>query len=346
MSSSFSGIFVLLFIVALSDFIKLLPVSTLTGVLFMVVLSTFQWKTFVILRYGRLSDSVAILLVTLIAVFFNLAIAIGIGIVFSALVHAWDSGAHVDADITIKENMMVTDPQSGEETTVVVKYVHVKGAIFFSSTRKFVNLFDVAHDPPWIILDFQDALIVDHSAVAAIQGICHRFEQAGKHVVLQNVATKSQGRLHRTGDHKALRRNKEWAATHNEMVDLETADGGGDGSASNGLDEMMLLRKQDNGLVVALPSGGAAPVQAGSTDEQHGSATEEEEEEQHDPSIPHPPQPVLILHPHHVDEYQVGDTLSHLPMFHGPVTTDDDLEEEVEILLQHQGVVDIHEKDE
>jgi len=101
-SSTSSGLFMLLFVIALSGFIELLPVSTLTGVLFMVVLSTFQWKTFEILRYGRLSDSGVVVLVTLIAVFFNLAVAIAAGIVFSALVHAWDSGEHVDADITYK----------------------------------------------------------------------------------------------------------------------------------------------------------------------------------------------------------------------------------------------------
>ena len=58
-SSTMSGVFMLLFTLVLSPFINLLPISTLTGVLFMVVLSTFQWKTFVILRYGRLSGKSA-----------------------------------------------------------------------------------------------------------------------------------------------------------------------------------------------------------------------------------------------------------------------------------------------
>jgi len=213
-SSTMSGIFMLLFIVALSGFIKLLPVSTLTGVLFMVVLSTFQWKTFVILRYGRLSDSIAIVLVTVIAVFFNLAVAIGVGIVFSALVHAWDSGSHVDADIAIKEMKV-----NGETKTV--KYVHVRGTLFFSSTRKFVNMFSVAKDPDCIVLDLKDALVIDHSAVAAIQGIAHRFEQADKEVLLVNVTSKSHKRLHRTGDHKALKRQM---TNSSDIVDVPIGD--------------------------------------------------------------------------------------------------------------------------
>jgi len=191
-SSTMSGVFMLLFTLVLSPFINLLPIATLTGVLFIVVISTFQWKTFIILRYGRVSDSVSILLVTIVAVFTNLAIAIAAGIVLSALVHAWDSGAHVAADVQQKDMIINGKRING------VKYVHVRGAIFFSSTRKFVNMFRIAEDPDTIILDFKDALIVDHSAVAAIQGLTHRYALAGKLVVLSNIQPKCVGRMHRT----------------------------------------------------------------------------------------------------------------------------------------------------
>lgn len=189
----------LLFTLILSPFINLLPIATLTGVLFIVVLSTFQWKTFVILRYGRLSDSAAIVLVTVVAVFTNLAIAIAAGIILSALVHAWDSGAHVEADVVMKD-MIINGKRVND-----VKYVHVRGAIFFSSTRKFVNMFNIGEDPDTVILDFKDALIIDHSAVAAIQGLTHRYGLAGKHVIILNTQAKCVGRMQRThGDHNKL----------------------------------------------------------------------------------------------------------------------------------------------
>jgi len=189
----------LLFTLILSPFINLLPIATLTGVLFIVVLSTFQWKTFVILRYGRLSDSAAIVLVTVVAVITNLAIAIAAGIILSALVHAWDSGAHVEADVEMKDMIINGKQVDG------VKYVHIRGAIFFSSTRKFVNMFHIADDPDTMILDFKDALIIDHSAVAAIQGLTHRYSLAGKHVIIMNIQPKCVGRMQRThGDHDKL----------------------------------------------------------------------------------------------------------------------------------------------
>ncbi len=159
--------------------------------------STFQWKTFTILRYGRLSDSLVILIVTLVAIFVNLAVAIGAGIVFSALVYAWDSGT-IAADMAVKAMII-----NGEEC--LAKYVHVKGAIFFSSTRDFIALFSVSEDPHTVVIDFKDALIIDHSAVAAIEGIVHRFAQAGKRVFLVNLPKKCHGRLQRTGDHNMIK---------------------------------------------------------------------------------------------------------------------------------------------
>ena len=198
-SSTMSGVFMLLFTLILSPFINLLPIATLTGVLFIVVLSTFQWKTFVILRYGRFSDSAAIVLVTVVAVFTNLAIAIAAGIILSALVHAWDSGAHVETDVVIKD-MIVNGKRVND-----VKYVHVRGSIFFSSTRKFVNMFTIAEDPKTVVLDFKDALIIDHSAVAAIQGLSHRYALAGKRIIIMNVQSKCVGRMQRThGDNDRL----------------------------------------------------------------------------------------------------------------------------------------------
>lgn len=215
-SSTMSGVFMLLFTLVLSPFINLLPIATLTGVLFIVVISTFQWKTFVILRYGRFSDSVAIVLVTVVAVFTNLAIAIAAGIILSALVHAWDSGAHVDADVQIKDMIINGKQMSG------VKYVHVRGAIFFSSTRKFVNMFHISEDPDTIILDFKDALIIDHSAVAAIQGLTHRYGLAGKLVILSNIKSKCSGRMHRThGDRAKLQEQMSHSIQDVEDQDLK-----------------------------------------------------------------------------------------------------------------------------
>lgn len=297
-SSTSSGIFMLLFVIALSGFIEMLPVATLTGVLFMVVLSTFQWKTFMILRYGRLTDSAAILLVTLIAVFFNLAIAIAVGIVFSALVHAWDSGKHVKADVELHKRMIINGLECDE-----VKYVKIRGAIFFSSARNFVNLFDVAADPDTIVIDLKDAVIIDHSAVAAIQGVTHRFDKVGKRVLLVNLPTKCHGRLHRThGDHDMLRRQITAAS---DVRKSEISSGDEESSPTT--------------------SASVGETTAASASEQPGDETG---------LSPH------TAPPQRIDEVTIGETLNHLHMFDVPV---DSVDHEMEVLLEEQGKVSIRE---
>lgn len=308
-SSTMSGIFMLLFIVALSPFIELLPVATLTGVLFMVVLSTFQWKTFNILRYGRLSDSGVIVLVTLIAVFFNLAVAIAAGIVFSALVNAWDSGSHIDADVEVKPMLVKRSGHvfedekgaehandAGDEEVVMVKYVHVKGSIFFGSARHFINMFSVTNDPQTIVIDFKDALILDHSAVAAIGGITHRFAKVGKRVLLINLPHKSHGRLHRTGDHSILKKQ-------------------------------IILHKDE---LVSVEQGSKATASA--VDDTHGEVAEEKKTESIHSSYLGDGGPV--------DEYHAPKDLQDLQMFKAGAKS---VDEEIDHLEDVQGTFEVHE---
>lgn len=247
-SSVFSGIFILLFVVLLSKPIELLPIATLTGVLFMVVLSTFQWSTFGILLRGRKSDSLVILIVTIVAVLTNLAIAIIAGVACSALTQAWDAGNLVTGVVTYS-----TMQVNGEQTKV--KHCRIQGSLFFGSTRKFIAMFSVSQDPSVVVIDFEEALIADHSAVAAIRGITHRFAQVGKKVLLTNVNAKSRGRLDRTGDKEQLKhqlcRKSELEFAHFETEEMaddfldgkripnQNSERGGEGQEGVGASEVL-----------------------------------------------------------------------------------------------------------
>ncbi|MDB4645668.1 SulP family inorganic anion transporter [Akkermansiaceae bacterium] len=73
-----------------------IPVAALVGVMFMVVIGTFEWST--LKTFGRvpLSEIFVIVAVTLITVFMhNLALAVLTGVILSALVFAWESAKHV-----------------------------------------------------------------------------------------------------------------------------------------------------------------------------------------------------------------------------------------------------------
>ena len=191
-----------------------------------------------------------------------------------------------------------------------VKYFKIKGAIFFSSVRKFINMFNVSEDPPMIILDFENALVVDHSAVSAIHGITHRFAKVGKKVLLVNLGKKCHGRLHRTGDHKMLRRqitpafHLRHGASRSEDETKDTGAGEVDVEQNTAMNESRLppLRR--------IPSTGSAatPPLSGYFDESS-------------------------------NHLNLGD----LPMFAAGIDT---VEHEVEVLYEEQGEYSIHEKKE
>merc|ERR1719282_1309127 len=147
-----------------------------------------------------------------------------------------------------------------------VKYVHVRGAIFFSSTRKFVNMFHIGEDPDTVVLDFKDAIVIDHSAVAAIQGLTHRYALAGKLVIILNISKKCVGRMHRThGDRDKLHDQMSYAVEdiegqqngggiEKDVVDDISKNGGDDGDGSDRNGDMLAL--QDLAMFQADVDGG------------------------------------------------------------------------------------------
>jgi SulP family sulfate permease len=324
-SSTMSGVFILLFVVVLSPLIELLPIATLTATIAAtVVLSTFQWQTFRILRYGKLSDSFVIVLVTVVAVFTNLAIAIIAGVFFSAAVQAWDAGSLIDADVTHK-SMKV----NGKDTPC--KYMHITGSLFFGSTKHFISFFNITDDPSVVIVDFGDSMVVDHSAVAAIHGVTHRYRQAGKTVLLTNLNKRSHKVLGRTGDRPLLadqiRREsqmrlvdnlhspskKPMAATTKQIPSLSLDGTDEAANAANGEDAPLTIS-------IEVPSSTTQPSSApsGSPHKRDGSAS-------------------------------VGTTVSELPMFSAPAKN---VEAELEALGQDQPLIEdvdgdknLHSKD-
>lgn len=74
-----AALFLLLFIVVASSWIEQIPLAALVGVMFMVVIGTFAWNSFKIMRRVPLTDAFVIILVTVVTVMTDLAIAVVVG---------------------------------------------------------------------------------------------------------------------------------------------------------------------------------------------------------------------------------------------------------------------------
>jgi len=169
-----ASIGLLLFVLFGANLIGHIPTAALVGVMFMVVIGTFEWTTFRILHKIPKSDTLIILVVSIITVFTNLAIAVAIGIIISALVFAWQKGKKIDCTT-------YTD----EHGTKVYK---LNGALFFGSAHSFNELFTPAEDPAEVVIDFMRSRVHDHSALDAIHKLSEKYAAVGKQLHLLHLS--------------------------------------------------------------------------------------------------------------------------------------------------------------
>ncbi|HHH44235.1 MAG TPA: SulP family inorganic anion transporter, partial [Gammaproteobacteria bacterium] len=149
-----AALFLLLFILAASDLIEMIPLAALTGVMFMVVIATFEWSSLRIFRKIPPSDAFVLVLVSGVTVVSDLAIAVVVGVIVSALVFAWEHAKHLRVESFI-------DAKGS-------KVYELHGLLFFASVRNFQDLFNCKEDPDDVIIDFRHSRVMDHSAIEAV----------------------------------------------------------------------------------------------------------------------------------------------------------------------------------
>jgi sulfate permease, SulP family len=174
LSGIVAAVFLLGFILFLSRWIEKIPLAALVGLMFVVCQKTFAWGSLQALRKIPRQDAVIVVGVTVITVLTDLAVAVLAGVVFAALVFAWQHAKQISAEIG-------TDAQGR-------KVYALKGSLFFASTSQFAGLFDPKGDPQHVVIEFRDARVVDHSAIEAIDALAARYQQAGKTLHLRHLS--------------------------------------------------------------------------------------------------------------------------------------------------------------
>ncbi|WP_425354951.1 SulP family inorganic anion transporter [Oceaniglobus trochenteri] len=169
-----AALFLLAFIVVASPVIEIIPLAALVGVMFMVVIGTFAWSSLKILRKVPLTDAIVIVLVTVVTVWTDLATAVVVGVIVSALAYSWQNAKRIHAKTYVT-------PEGS-------KVYQVQGPLFFGSTDGFTELFDPESDPQIVIVDFADSRVADQSALTAIEAMAAKYEEAGKRLQLRHLS--------------------------------------------------------------------------------------------------------------------------------------------------------------
>ncbi|MCK5640621.1 MAG: SulP family inorganic anion transporter, partial [Gammaproteobacteria bacterium] len=178
--------FLLIFILFASSLIEMIPLAALVGVMFIVVLGTFEWASFRLLGRIPPADAFIGILVAVVTVFTDLAIAVVVGILVSAVVFAWEHAKHIMAETHTDEHGS--------------KIYELHGPLFFGSIHNFQQLFDPYNDPDDVIIDFQHSRVSDHSGLEAIDSLAERYLKAGKKLHLRHLSPECRNLLEKAGD--------------------------------------------------------------------------------------------------------------------------------------------------
>ena len=178
LSGIVAALTLLCFILFASGLIEQVPIAALVGVMFMVVIGTFAWSSFRILNKIPKSDALVLIAVSVLTVVFDLAIAVIIGIIMSALVFAWENAKRIRA-----RKSFLADG---------TKVYEIWGPLFFGSITTFKSKFDVNNDPDKVIIDFLESRVSDHSALEALFQLVEKYEAAGKSVEVRHLSAECQ----------------------------------------------------------------------------------------------------------------------------------------------------------
>ncbi|RAV28463.1 SulP family inorganic anion transporter [Sinomicrobium soli] len=175
LSGIVASVGLLCFIMFGSALIEKLPMAALVGVMFMVAIGTFEWASLKTFRKMPASDVIVMVLVTLITAFtHNLAVAVLIGVILSALAYAWENAKRIRARKHIDDNG--------------IKHYEIYGPLFFGSVQGFADKFDALNDPDEIIIDFAESRVADMSAIEALNSVTQRYAKRGKTVHLRHLS--------------------------------------------------------------------------------------------------------------------------------------------------------------
>ena len=181
-----AAVYLLLFILVGSTLIEQIPLAALIGVMFIVVIGTFEWSSFRIVGKVPRSDALILVTVSAVTVATDLAFAVIIGVIISTLVFAWEHAKFIRIDAR----------EDHKGSTVYA----VTGPLFFGSATSFLERFDPKNDNDDVIIDFARSRVADHSALEAIDTLAERYLNAGKKLHLVHLSEECRKLLTKAGN--------------------------------------------------------------------------------------------------------------------------------------------------
>ncbi|EKO3589055.1 SulP family inorganic anion transporter [Vibrio metschnikovii] len=179
LSTFVAGLFLLIMVVFLSDWLSLIPMAALVAVMIMVSIGTFSWASIKDLKSHPISTNIVMIATVVVVVMtHNLAIGVAVGVLLAALFFANKIGRFMVIKSDLAEN--------GSQRTY-----RVVGQVFFASSDQFINSFDFKEALDHVTIDLSAAHFWDITAVSSLDKVVIKFRREGAEVTLigMNEAT-------------------------------------------------------------------------------------------------------------------------------------------------------------
>jgi len=187
LSGIVAAVCLLLIVLFVAPWIEMIPMAALVGLMFMVVIGTFEWASFRMMRRVPVADYIVMIIVAgYTVIMHDLATAVVLGVIASALSFAWQQAKHVAADVKYNE--------------FGSKIYQLHGPLFFASVTSFKDLFDPKNDPDDVVVDFYYTRVFDQSGLEAINSMAEKYEHFGKRLHLTHLSPECRALLDRAGD--------------------------------------------------------------------------------------------------------------------------------------------------
>lgn len=183
------------FILFAAKWIEMIPLAALVGVMFIVVIGTFEWASFRIIRGVNKEDAFVLFLVTAVTVISDLAIAVIVGVIVSALVFAWKHAKHIQVKSHIDKDGW--------------KVYELEGPLFFGSVLYFKSLFDPQNDPQDVVIDFNQSRVWDSSGVDAIDGLADKYQEQGKKLHIRHISPECRDLMTKAQEYVEMNLNED-----------------------------------------------------------------------------------------------------------------------------------------
>ena len=189
--STFSaGIFLLILVVFISDWLKVIPMAALVAVMIMVSISTFEWRSLTSFKANpKSSNAVMIVTVIVVVATHNLALGVLSGVLLSALFLA----------IKLEDDIQVKSTFEGS-----ARLYDLSGQIFFSSSEKFMQSFDFNEKISDVIIDLTHSHIWDVTSVAMLDSVVSKFRKNGINVTVRGLNEASSIMIDKYGTHARI----------------------------------------------------------------------------------------------------------------------------------------------